>query len=123
MITAAKTGDALILDARPADRFSGKAGDSWTPRKGHVTGSVSLPSSKLLTPEGRLKSVEELQAIFAPLLDGRPVITACGSGIAASTMALALAAIGRQDVAVFDGSWAEWGNSPLTEELTSVLEG
>ena len=37
------------------------------------------------------------------------IITTCGSGISASILALALARLGREDVAVYDGSWAEWG--------------
>jgi thiosulfate/3-mercaptopyruvate sulfurtransferase len=39
----------------------------------------------------------------------RAIITTCGSGISASILALALAALGRDDVAVYDGSWSEWG--------------
>ena len=38
-----------------------------------------------------------------------PIITTCGSGISASILALALARLGRDDVAVYDGSWSEWG--------------
>jgi thiosulfate/3-mercaptopyruvate sulfurtransferase len=39
----------------------------------------------------------------------RPVVTSCGSGVTASTLALALYQLGRDDVAVYDGSWSEWG--------------
>ena len=38
-----------------------------------------------------------------------PILTTCGSGISASLLALALARLGREDVAVYDGSWSEWG--------------
>jgi thiosulfate/3-mercaptopyruvate sulfurtransferase len=38
-----------------------------------------------------------------------PIITTCGSGVSASLLALALARVGRADVAVYDGSWSEWG--------------
>ena len=34
----------------------------------------------------------------------------CGSGITACTLALALAAIGAEQVAVYDGSWSDWGS-------------
>ena len=33
----------------------------------------------------------------------------CGSGITACVLALGLHRIGREDAAVYDGSWAEWG--------------
>ena len=39
----------------------------------------------------------------------QPVVTSCGSGITASVLALGLGLIGHRDVAVYDGSWAEWG--------------
>jgi thiosulfate/3-mercaptopyruvate sulfurtransferase len=39
----------------------------------------------------------------------RPVVTTCGSGVTASVLALALFLLGRRDVAVYDGSWSEWG--------------
>lgn len=118
VIAAAESGSAQILDARPADRFSGEQGDGWNDRRGHIAGSVNIPASLLLTAEGRLKPAADLAALLAPRLDTRPIITTCGSGIAAATLAFALAVIGRHDVAVFDGSWAEWGRSPLTEALT-----
>ncbi len=40
-----------------------------------------------------------------------PIVTTCGSGISAAILALALAGLGRGDVAVYDGSWTEWGSS------------
>ena len=40
----------------------------------------------------------------------RPVVATCGSGITACTLALALAAIGAEQVAVYDGSWSDWGS-------------
>jgi len=37
-------------------------------------------------------------------------VTTCGSGVTASVLALALFQLGRSDVAVYDGSWSEWGS-------------
>ena len=39
----------------------------------------------------------------------KPVVTSCGSGVTASVLALGLHVVGRPDVAVYDGSWTEWG--------------
>ncbi|MGC1303828.1 MAG: sulfurtransferase, partial [Caulobacteraceae bacterium] len=38
-----------------------------------------------------------------------PLTASCGSGVTASGVALALARLGKWDVAVYDGSWSEWG--------------
>ncbi|MDF0597611.1 sulfurtransferase [Psychromarinibacter halotolerans] len=120
VLKAAETGHAQILDARPSSRFSGADGDNWTQRKGHIRGSKSVPAGSLLTPEGSLRPTEDLTALLAPALDDRPIITTCGSGIAAAIIALAARVAGRTDVTVYDGSWAEWGRSDRTEHLTDA---
>ena len=42
----------------------------------------------------------------------RPVVTTCGSGLTAAILMLALTEIGKRDVALYDGSWTEWGGRP-----------
>ena len=100
-----------IADARPAGRFAGRDPE---PRaglaSGHMPGAKSVPSSDLVA-NGRMKDATELRAIFdrAGLNLLQPVVTSCGSGVTASTLMLALKLAGANDVAVYDGSWAEWG--------------
>ena len=105
-------GDHAILDARPANRFSGEAPEPRAGlRGGHMPGARSTPSSTLVTPDGFLRSRAELEALFAEAGANlrQPVICTCGSGVTAALIALALARLGRWDASVYDGSWAEWG--------------
>ena len=102
---------ARIADARPAPRFHAEVPEPRAGlRGGHIPNSLSVPVS-LLTEAGRMKSPAELARLFAErgLALDKPIITSCGSGITAATLALALQLAGADDVAVYDGSWAEWG--------------
>lgn len=100
-----------ILDARAADRFQGQAPEPRPGlRSGHIPGSLNLPWPALLA-DGALLPPDALRTRFAEagVDTGRPVLTTCGSGVSAATLSLALAALGRWDVPVYDGSWSEWG--------------
>ena len=68
----------------------------------------------MVTAQGTLKPDDELSAIFARSgIDVRaPIVTTCGSGISAAILTLALNRIGASNVALYDGSWTEWGARP-----------
>lgn len=105
-------GSMQIVDARPPGRFEGTEPEPRPGvRSGHMPGSKNVPAGTLIGEDGTLKSEQELAEIFksAGINWHDPVVTTCGSGVTASILALALAVLGQTNAAVYDGSWAEWG--------------
>lgn len=114
---------AQIVDARGGARFRAEVPEPRAGlRSGHMPGACNVPFDVLLDADGRMKTAAEMAAIFqAAGVDlSRPIVTTCGSGITASVLALALARLGREDVAVYDGSWTEWGGRADTAVVTGA---
>ena len=114
------TAAAQILDARPAARFTGEAPEPRPGlRGGHLPGAINIPWTTV-AEGGRLLPAEQLRAMFlaAGVDPTAPIVTSCGSGVSACVVALALARLGRFDVAVYDGSWSEWGARADTPIVT-----
>jgi thiosulfate/3-mercaptopyruvate sulfurtransferase len=106
-----------VLDARSRGRFTGAEPEPRAGlRGGHIPKSLNLPYDAMYRPDGTLLPREELRRRFESTgLDlARPVVTTCGSGVTASVLALGLHVIGTKAVAVYDGSWSEWGGHPDT---------
>ena len=118
---ASKLGNPQIVDARAAARFRGDAPEPREGlRAGHIPGARNVPFDTLLNADKTMKSPEETRAIFeAAGVDLRqPIITSCGSGITAAVLALALERMGHDSWSLYDGSWAEWGMSPMVPVVT-----
>lgn len=101
----------LVVDARSAGRFAGTEAEPRPGlRGGHIPGSVNVPYQTLLDGP-RMLPPEALRARLeaAGVAGDRPPVFTCGSGVSACTLALGLTLTGRDDWAVYDGSWSEWG--------------
>lgn len=115
------SGAAQVIDARGAGRFTGAEAE---PRpgmaSGHIPGSRNLPSSTLFDADNRMVQGAELHRLFeaAGTDFDRPVITSCGSGVTAAILLAGLHSLGKTDVALYDGSWSEWGLDPDTPKAT-----
>ncbi len=106
------TGAEQVVDARSRGRFAGTEPEPRAGlRAGHIPGSLNVPYETLYRSDGTVLPPDALRAAFvdAGVDLGKPITTTCGSGVTASVLALGLHLIGRSDVAVYDGSWTEWG--------------
>jgi thiosulfate/3-mercaptopyruvate sulfurtransferase len=110
-----------VIDARGPSKFDGSQEDVFPHKKlGHIPNSINIPWGDLIDPEsGAFIAHEALAARFQAVgIDlQRPIVTTCGSGITSCVVALGLFLLGKKDVAVYDGSWAEWG---LEEDTPAV---
>ena len=102
-----------VVDARSAGRFDGSEKEPRQGlRGGHIPGSSNVPFTDLLDP--KTKTLLPAPAIAdrfhrAGIDLSKPVVTSCGSGVTAAVLAFGLHLIGHPDVALYDGSWSEWG--------------
>lgn len=105
-------GTAQVVDARPADRFTGQTPEPRPGmRSGHIPGSLNVPHGTLLKDGGLLPHDQLREKFAAAGVDlEQPIITSCGSGVSAAVVWLALDAIGIAPAGLYDGSWSEWGS-------------
>ena len=111
-----------VVDARPGPRFSGAEED---PREdiatGHIPGSLNLPHGELFNSDGTWKTGDALKEAFenAGVDLDKPIVTTCGSGMTAAVLAFGAHLLGKTDVALYDGSWSEWGADKDTPKATA----
>lgn len=112
VLAATGSDSTVVLDVRRRSEFTGE--EARAARGGRVPNAVySFWQDNLQwDADRRFKSTSELagRAREAGIEPGKTVITYCQGGVRAALAAIALMMAGHEDVKVYDGSWAEWGN-------------
>lgn len=104
------SAEVKVLDARSNGRFNATEPEPRDGmRGGHIPNSLSLPFTDVLDGT-RMKSSDKLKGIFDSLnIQGNKLICSCGSGLTAGIILFAAHLVGYHDLAIYDGSWSEWG--------------
>lgn len=105
---SASGGTVALLDARGPERFRGEV-EPLDAVAGHIPGAKNLQFTELLADDGTFLSDDAIAALLADrgIRPEDPVGAYCGSGISATVIVAALAAVGRT-AALFPGSWSQW---------------
>jgi thiosulfate/3-mercaptopyruvate sulfurtransferase len=122
-----------LVDIRGAAEYNGEifapeGVQELAVRAGHIPGAVNVPWGQNVREDGTFKPVEELRALYAGVgIDGsQPIITYCRIGERAALTWFVLHKLLGYEVALYDGSWTEWGNSvgvPVNNPAGTVWGG
>jgi thiosulfate/3-mercaptopyruvate sulfurtransferase len=111
VLAAIDAGGTCVVDALTAESFDGREANYGRP--GHIPGAVNVPFTGLIERETcGFVDADTMAERLGNALDAPSVITYCGGAIAATVPAFCLALLGRDDVAVYDGSLMEWATDP-----------
>ncbi len=107
-----EVANAVILDVRKLEEYA----------EGHIPGAVNInfPLNAAPEPPKFWKPVSELRALYeeAGVTPDKLVIPYCASGVRSAVTAFSLHLIGYEQLALYTGSWLEWGENPDTPKAT-----
>lgn len=98
-----------VVDARSKGRFNGTEAEPREELKsGHIPNSINIPYTQLLE-NGYYKPLPEIKQIFnSSMINNKPIIFSCGSGITACVLLLGAQLVLKNELNIYDGSWTEW---------------
>jgi thiosulfate/3-mercaptopyruvate sulfurtransferase len=97
-----------LLDARAPERWRGEV-EPVDRKAGRIPGALNAPSTANLN-KGQFRSPDELRAYYADLglLDGKPIVVSCGSGVSACVDLVGMELAGIAGAKLCPGSFSGW---------------
>jgi thiosulfate/3-mercaptopyruvate sulfurtransferase len=105
--------NVVTCDTRSDGEYDGS--DARADQGGHIPGAIHLEWTHAVTDDGRFKPAPELAALFYAegFTPDKEILTYCQTGVrGAHTWFVLSELLGYPNVRNYDGSWAEWGNTP-----------
>eukprot|EP00195_Chlamydomonas_chlamydogama_P007570 CAMPEP_0202906510 /NCGR_PEP_ID=MMETSP1392-20130828/39196_1 /ASSEMBLY_ACC=CAM_ASM_000868 /TAXON_ID=225041 /ORGANISM="Chlamydomonas chlamydogama, Strain SAG 11-48b" /LENGTH=300 /DNA_ID=CAMNT_0049595053 /DNA_START=108 /DNA_END=1010 /DNA_ORIENTATION=+ len=112
MLANSQSRGEVVVDARSAGRFVGTEPEPRAGlRGGHIPGALNVPFPTILDGAAYKPPAAIKQAFSAAGVDLEQVVPvgSCGSGLTACVLALGVYRATGKLMAVYDGSWMEWG--------------
>ncbi|MBD0351299.1 MAG: sulfurtransferase [Flavisolibacter sp.] len=133
VMQAMNTRDAVMVDVRSADEYTGKILSppglpETCQRGGHIPGAINIPWAQACNEDGTFKTREELENLYGGkgVVPDKNVIAYCRIGERSShTWFVLKYLLGYPVVTNYDGSWTEWGNlvgAPVEKETPVMAE-
>lgn len=119
ILASLDSGATQLIDVRSPAEYAGTA--SRAQQGGHIPSAISLPRKKMVADDLTVLTPDALRECFADngvALDAGDTVIYCNSGVSASFGMLALELAGARNLRLYDGSWKEWGNNPMTPKAT-----
>lgn len=112
-LVASRSKLATLVDARSTGHFEGREKAPEAMRAGRIPGAVSRDYAEAFDPAaGRLRPADDLARLFGAVPAG-PAISYCNTGHTAALNWFVMSEVlGREEVALYDGSMTDWTQDP-----------
>jgi thiosulfate/3-mercaptopyruvate sulfurtransferase len=124
LVARVKSGDAALIDARPAEFFKGDTRHVAASVPGTLQGAVNVEHDKWFAPgSSTFVNADQAQKVAAasPIDPAKETVSFCNTGHWAATNWFAMSEVlGQKNVKLYAGSMVEWSKDPNGLPMANV---